>query len=332
MRGIETIIIGLPVRNEEKSLYLNLKSIREAIVVSRENNIKLMVCINGCTDKSKFIAEKFRGEHLDFQFEILESSEGLVAAQRKIVRDTSPGTNIYVFSDADIIIDKDSIKLLLEALRSDPNIIVAYAKTKALYDKKNKSLFHKIALLRNSQKLLTKRSFFHGRLFATRKWFIPTDNEILRRAKSSKRNSTLLKNCGGEALLSVDDIFMSSYIMDKYGLDAIKQVENALCYAWALGSLSDWYKRYRRRNIEMEKMYRWFPEYNHLKPYLNRHTDWEKWARTSLKNKMLWIVFLAMQFMFAISFRLELFLINFNFYKSRKQWVITSTTKKSFCV
>jgi len=207
---------------------------------------------------------------------------------------------------------------------------VAYAKTKSLYDKKNKSLFHKIALLRNSQKLLTKRFFFHGRLFATKEWFIPTNNEILKRAKSNKKNSALLKNCRNEALLSVDDIFISSYIMDKYGLDAIKQIETSFCYAWAVGSLSDWYKRYRRRNIEMEKMYRWFPEYNHLKPYLNRYTDWKKWIKVDLKNKTLWIVFLIMQSAFAIFFHVELFLMNFNFYKPRKQWIITSTTKKPF--
>jgi glycosyltransferase involved in cell wall biosynthesis len=327
---IETIIVGLAVRNEEKSLYLNLESIRKAIIASGEKIIKLIVCINGCTDRSNLIVEKFKEEHPGFKLDILESSEGLVTAQRKIVIDASHRASIYIFSDADIILDEDSIKLLMEALRADPNLIVAYARTKVFHDKENKSLFHKIALLRDSQGLLSKRFFFHGRLFATREWFIPTDDEILRRAKSSKRNSTLLKNYRGGVLLCVDDIFMSSYIMDKYGIGAIKQVEAAFCYAWSIGSLSDWYKKYRRRNIEMKKMYHWFPEYNYLKPYLNRHTDWKKWTRAGLKNKMLWILFLAMQLMFAILLHLELFLVNFNFYKPQKQWIITSTTKRSF--
>lgn len=326
----ETIVIGLPVRNEEKSLYFNLKSIREAILVSGESNIKLIVCLNGCTDKSSLIAEKFKEEYPDFQLKIINSSEGLITAQRKIINYVIPKADIYIFSDSDIVIDKESIRLLLETLRADPSIIVAYAKTRALYDKNNKSIFHKMALLRSSQEILSKRFFFHGRFFATRDWFVPTSDEVLKRAMYSRRNSVFLKNYRFGNLLSVDDIFMSSYIMDKYGLNAIRQVESALCYAWAIGSFLDSYRRYRRRNIEMEKMYHWFPEYNYLKPYLNQHTDWKKWTKASLRNKILWIMFNITEVGFAVFLNVELFLANFTFYKLKKQWIKTSTTQKDF--
>lgn len=328
MRKIETIVVGLPVRNEEKSLYRSLESTREAIITSKEVGIKLVVCINGCTDKSEFIAEKFKKDYPDIQCDIIKSAEGLVSAQRKIVELYK--ADVYIFPDADNVIDKDSIKLLLKALRSDSNLIVAYAKTISLRDKENKSFFHKIGLLYDSQTLLTKRYYFHGRLFATREWFTPTDDEILKRAKFSKRNLILLKYCKNGILLSADDIFISSYIMAKYGLGAIRQIEDAICYSWSVGSLIDWFNTYRRRNIEMEKMYRWFPEYNYLKPYLNRRTDWRKWIRAGVKDKILWMIFLCMRGIFAGFFRFELFLLNFKFYKPRKQWLVTSTTKKSF--
>jgi len=73
MRKIETIIVGLPVRNEEKSLYNNLKSIRNAILTSNEMDIKLIICINGCTDSSEAIAKKFKKNYPDVGCEIIKS-------------------------------------------------------------------------------------------------------------------------------------------------------------------------------------------------------------------------------------------------------------------
>lgn len=328
MSKIETIVVGLPVRNEEKSLYASLKSIRDAVKDSKEDKIRIVICINGCTDKSEFIAEKFKKDHPDIRCDIIQSIEGLINAQRKIVE--LYNADVYVFPDADNIIDKNSINLLLRSLRLDSNLVVAYAKTKVLQDEKNKSLFHQIGLLYDTQRILTKRYYFHGRLFATREWFVPTDEEILKHATRSRRNAILLKYCDNRILLSADDIFMSSYIMDKYGLKAIKQIDEAICYSWSVGSLRDWSNIYRRRNIEMEKMYRWFPEYNYLKPYLNRHTDWKKWFGVGVRDKLLWLTFLLMRNAFVVLLSLEFLLSNLNFYKPRKQWVIASTTKKPF--
>lgn len=327
MRKIETIIVGLPVRNEEKSLYNNLKSIRNAILTSNEMDIRLIICINGCTDSSEVIAKKFKKNYPDIGCEIIKSNEGVVNAQRKIVKFYK--ADAYVFSDSDSIIDKHSIKLLLQALRLDPNLFVAYAKTKSLYDQKNKSFFYKIGILYDSQKLLTKRYYFHGRLFATKEWFMPADTDVLKRAKYNKKNSVLLKYYKNGILLAADDILMSSYFMHKYGLKSIKQIDDAVCYSWSVGSLKDWFNTYRRRNIEMEKMYRWFPEYNYLKPYLNRRTDWKKWLGAKIGDKILWTIFFLMRGAFVILFSSELFLINLYFYQPRKQWHITTTTKKS---
>jgi hypothetical protein len=185
-----------------------------------------------------------------------------------------------------------------------------------------------LGILYDSQTMLSKRYYFHGRLFATKKWYFPSNEEILRRARLNKHNEVMLKYRSDGILLSADDIFMSSYIMDGWGLSAIKQVEDALCYSWPVGSFRDWLNTYRRRNIEMEKMYRWFPEYDYLKPYLDRHTDWNKWLRASLYNKMLWLLFILMKAAFALWLRTELFLLNFDFYRPPKQWFATSTTKK----
>lgn len=326
MSKAQSIIIGLPVRNEAKSLFRSLESIRAAMIAARKDDIILVICINGCTDDSELIAKDFRARHDDIQCEIIKSPEGLVNAQRAIVR--SYRADIYVFPDADNVIAENSIVLLLQALRADRGLVVAYAKTAPLRDKENKSIFHILGLLYDSQTMLSKRYYFHGRLFATRKWYVPENEEILRRAHLNKRNEVMLKYCSNGILLSADDIFMSSYIMDGWGLSAIKQVEDALCYSWSVGSLRDWLNIYRRRNIEMEKMYRWFPEYNYLKPYLNRRTDWKKWLKVSLSNKIFWLLFILMKAVFALWLRIELFSLNSDFYRPSRQWFATSTTKK----
>jgi len=324
----QSVVVGIPVRNEEKTLYDCLLSIREAIKNSGEKNIKLVICINGCTDNSESIAKDFKAKFLDIDCEVIESEEGLIKALKKITELYK--ADVYGFLDADALVDKNSLKLLLAALKSNSELAVAYARTEPFFDKNNKSLFHKIGFLYDTQKLLTKRYYFHGRFFVTKDWFAPSDEEILKRATKNRKNKVLLKYCKKGNFLNADDIFMSSYIMDKYGIKAIKQIDDAVCYAWPFGSFKDFLNIYRRRNIETEKMYRWFPEYNYLKPYLNRRTDWRKWLKANLKDKILWFVFLFCRNLFAIFLHLEFMLLNFSFYKPQEQWLVPLTTKKSF--
>ena len=48
----QSIIIGVPVRNEGKTLDSCLLSVREAVKISKEDNIRLVICINDCDDES----------------------------------------------------------------------------------------------------------------------------------------------------------------------------------------------------------------------------------------------------------------------------------------
>jgi predicted MPP superfamily phosphohydrolase len=78
----------------------------------------------------------------------------------------------------------------------------------------------------------------------------------------------------------------------------------------------------------MEKMHRWFPEYNYLWPYLNRRTDWNKWQKSKLKEKAIWICYLLMKLVLSVYLKFEFFLLKFEFYQPTKQWKTTATTKK----
>jgi glycosyltransferase involved in cell wall biosynthesis len=329
MPQVEKIVVGLAVRNEEKSLFSCLESVRKAMIFSKEPHMHLVVCLNGCTDNSELEAKKFGEKYSDIPYNIIESEEGLVNAQRTIVK--SFPADIYIFPDADNVIEVSSIKLLLDTLRNNKNLKVVYAKTIPMpIPDKNCSLFYKIGLLYDSRALLTKRFYFHGRLFATREWRFPSNEEILKRAKSKKADSFLLKYIKGSTALFADDVWMSAYFIHKYGLDSIAQVNEAVCYSWPVGSLKDWFNVYRRINIEKEKIFRWFPEYRPLKKYLTRRTDWFKWLKADLGGKLLWLIFLLMKGCFYLWLRAEFLLARLPFYFPKDQWLVAKSTKNAF--
>ncbi len=328
MPKIETIIVGLPVRNEEKSLYSCLKSVRKAVAFANEPDIRLVVCLNGCTDSSELVARKFGEEYPDIRYSIIKSEEGLVNAQRAIVQTFL--ADMYVFPDADNIIDEASIKLLLGALRNDARLRVVYAKTMPLTIPNKHSLFYKIGLLYDSRAPLTKRFYFHGRLFATREWKFPSTEEILSRSRKTGSNDFLLKYTRGNTLLFADDVWMSAYFINRYGTESVRQIPQAICYSWPVSSLKDWLNVYRRLNIEKEKLFRWFPEYLSLKTCLIRHTDWKKWRQAKLGDKSLWIAYLLMKGIFYLCLRVEFLLARLPFYTPKGQWLVAKSTKNAF--
>jgi len=320
------LIIGLPARNEEKTIYGALESISEAI--SGINNYKIVVCTNSCTDDTAGVVKEFINNHRDLNCVLIKSQPGLVNAQRKIV-DLFPA-KIYVFPDADSKIEKDSIKALLNELNKNNQTVVAYAKTVSLINRKKKlPLAERMGILYDSQKLLSPRKYIHGRLFATKDWSIPSNQELSKAANRNRSSREMLKYCKKGIFLSVDDIFLSSYIMDKYGLKAIKQVDSARCFAWSIASFSDWLRVYRRRNVEMEKMKRWFPEYNYLWPHLNRRTNWRNWLKADWRDKMIWLMYLSMKGIFFCYLRFEFLMLKVGLYHPPVQWKAAQTTKKS---
>jgi hypothetical protein len=115
--------------------------------------------------------------------------------------------------------------------------------------------------------------------------------------------------------------------MDKYGVDSIKQIDGAFCYAWPVLTFSDFYKYYRRSKIELVKIHTWFPEYNYLLKYQNRRTDWGKWWQSNLKSKTIWIIFLSIKFLLFVYLQLEIILLRFSWYKPKKQWQTVVSTK-----
>ncbi|MFA6525805.1 MAG: HAD hydrolase family protein [Candidatus Buchananbacteria bacterium] len=322
-----SLTVGIPAKNEATNIYSALESISKAVIFCRIKKYIIVVCVNGCTDDTEKEFRRFKKDHPKIACELIRSRPGLVNAQRMIVNKFP--AEIFVFPDADGLIAEDSIKLLVDALKGNSQLAVTYAKTVSLAkDKINMNLAEKIGRLYDSQAMLSPRQYFHGRLFATRHWHIPTDYEVSRRAKNCRRSKMMLKYCSNGILLSADDVFMSSYFIDKFGLNSIRQVAKAKCYSWPISSFYDWLNVYRRRNIEMEKMKCWFPEYNYLWPHLNRRTDWKKWQKSGFGDGLIWLIYLAMKGFFWMCLKLEFLLLNIGIYEPPTQWKAAVSTKK----
>ena len=138
MSKIKKIIVGLPARNEESAITKCLESVRESILYSGRSNTTLVVCLNGCTDKTPALVETFQERYQDIRCEVIQSNEGLVNAQREIVKKYP--ADVYVFSDSDSTIDQRSIELLLSNLEKHSEVVVAYAKTAPLEKLDNKTM------------------------------------------------------------------------------------------------------------------------------------------------------------------------------------------------
>jgi len=312
------ITIGIGARNEEcATICSTLRSIRVAVkfVIGKEFNI--VVCLNGNYDKALLEVNKYKEEYGDIKVHIIyNSEEGIISTQRKIIE--SYPADIYVFLDGDTIVKKDALYFLLSEFDRDNKVWVAYGRTKPL-GVRSKSFFERINVLYNNQKFLTKRYYFHGRLFAIRDWYFPDKTNY-------RKNNNLLNRFG--YFLSLDDVYLSFYTLDKYGPDSIKEVKESICYAWPISNFKDWYKTYRRTKIELIKVSLLYPEYRYLLKRTKRKTQWDKLLQADSDEIILWSFFLVLRFIYNIIFDMELLFISLKIYKPTIQWETVWSTKK----
>lgn len=310
------IVLGIPAKNEEKTIQRCLDSVVRASIHSKLD-ITIVVCANQCVDGTIKIVKEYihKAKH---KIELIVLDEGnLIEAQRIIV--SKYLADIYVFVDADVVIEKNSISELIFAM--DKGTYVAYAETRVVPKTSKENLVSSIYRLYSSGELLTKRFYFHGRFFATREWLIPISHEI---ADRYNLNPTLAKFGG----LIVDDIYLSACILKEHGPKSILEVKSAVVYSSPIDNFGDWWKTYRRTQIEVKKVLDWFPEIQTVKRYLYRQTDWQKWIKTSISKKTLWLIYLFMKRIFQMFLACELLLLKVPQVTPAEQWLKPTSTKK----
>lgn len=323
------IIIGIPCRDQEAAtIALTLGSLIESAEQANVG-LRIVFCLNGdhvARVESK-IREFFRQTQIlntsaSIASEIIYSKSGLVVAQAAIIKHCK-ASDVF-FLDADCILDVAAIGEMVKAYeRSDAKILYAQP-----LDLVSRGFVARLHNLYTSQIFLTKRKYFHARFFVAKDWCIPDDSEIL--ASQYRRQiyfDKIRKFYRGKPILLADDIILSAIITKKYGMGSIRCVEKAKVYAKPIGKFFEWYRVYRRTNLEIRKIKLLYPEYTKALADLKRKTDWSKFQKQSKALRLLWVAYLIMLRCFKIYYQAQCALYSLNILNPAEQWPTSLSTR-----
>jgi glycosyltransferase involved in cell wall biosynthesis len=246
--------VGIPVRNEEKSIPYTLESILNQTITPKE----ILVCVNGSSDKTQKIVEEYsRQNNL---IKLLNSNPGKPCAWNKITSQVL--YNQVMFCDGDVIINKEAGEKLLENLEKNKEIILVGGSNKYSNTEEN---FFKRYFLENKNKIITPRGIC-GRLYMVKL------REMQKEARELGIELIPERIINEDALLGT--IAMSKKII----------IKEAYATCHSIDSFSEWIKEYKRilaGNFQLKEILpeEFYKEYSNTKKstkvYLERFNQIE---------------------------------------------------------
>ncbi|HET7529136.1 MAG TPA: HAD hydrolase family protein [Candidatus Saccharimonadales bacterium] len=309
------IVVAISAHNESDTIQSCLESVQKSLAAGAIK-ARIEVCANDCSDDTAHKVREFIDDTRAKNISLIETStRGLIRSQRLIVARNY--ADVYIFVDADSRLGRHTIGNLLKVMSG--KTVLAYAKTELIAGKEA-GFITSLYRLYCSGVMLTPRYYFHGRCFATKVWKVPSDQKVRRLAERAPR----LKLYG---LLLVDDIYLSAYILYKYGPKAIKEVENAKVYAYPITGVYDWWRTYRRTSVEVMKVLGWFESFSAIRHLLYRKTDWKKWRAAGMDLKAQWLIYLLIMRVFKLALKVELLIAGRINASPVDQWLRVDSTK-----
>lgn len=247
-------IVIIPAYNEESTILDSLSHVLKASQQTKGYSLeKIIVCINGCTDRTAEIVHNWDG----YPVEIIESKRGYVNAMNLLFRYAQKNYPdlMMIKTDADARVDPKAFSVLFEQLKMHPKIIVAgghptpIASTsinpyRRLLSKvlsvrsrnpeaeitiSNSTRFHPYAKIDPIPELHGREAllkiYFHGRLWC---------------ARSSSHIPLLPPELIGE------DVYIPGWLLQKYGPESIRLDYRAKVLFHPNDSLVRYWKVYRR--------------------------------------------------------------------------------------
>lgn len=266
------VLLGIPARNEEKTLPLCISSLNKAVnVTSLIKKCRTIICVNGCTDKTQEIAESLVLKYPVLKIQVIKSKEGMFEAEKKIVK-MAKENEIIIFLDADTQVDQKALSLILNQFKKhkelmvvgghpiplpDTNInllgklLVKILNFRAYYPQAQISVhdvkkYHPLAnidpqIMINPEQEKRSKIFFHGRFFATRGKFL--------------WKQALKEDRIGE------DTFLTQYILNNFPPGAIRVIYDANCFFEPIKSLGHHWRTYKRIFIDLKQLEKDHPEW-----------------------------------------------------------------------
>lgn len=319
---IQSLTIGIPIRNEEKSLPIFIKTFK--IALERLNQefsdiaIELFFCLNDTTDKSEEILNLLLIENVFNNPQIIKSKKGKINALVEIIKNRKFLEGYLCFIDADIELEEFCIVNLLKELLLDSRVFLTYS---SVHPKKNGST-NLIQIIQSTHYLLrgniNQRRYFHGRAYLMRSSFFLE--------KNLKTSSNLYWNLEEGPL--VDDIYLSRLIIHTYGLDSIKESVKSKLWFLPPKSLKDFYFGQRRLLLEIKRLDLLYPEHSYIqKSFFKKNIFWSYFLKKDFKYLYSYLVYYFMEESVRLIIRIEMLMISLKLIKCKKIWKPLKTTK-----
>lgn len=280
--------------NEEKTLEKSFLAAKKAIsyYFIKTGNCavaNVIICHNGCTDRTSEIAQNIKDKHSSdtIRIDVLSSPKGMVIAQNasiKYIREQKNNLNDpIIFIDADSFINEQAIHILLEQFIKHPKLKAVGARPvpipyqgpaliKKIWDKvlNCRAYFPRAEITVNfapefhpyadsdPQTIYSefeKRSkiYFHGRCFALKNqyvWEVPE------------------RQIG-------DDTYLDRSIHYRFGPGSIRTLFDAEVYFYPMTSPRVFIKTFYRIYYDLRILKRTYPQYNQVREYSKTMLDWE---------------------------------------------------------
>ncbi len=119
----EFLSIGIPARNEQESIERTIRSITKSTIWRKtpSNEKELIICVNGSTDATATKTRILLGEFPEIKI-IRFGNIGKSQAINEIAKATSKKASIIYFSDADVLVKRDTIEKVVGALKAERKV------------------------------------------------------------------------------------------------------------------------------------------------------------------------------------------------------------------
>ena len=201
--------------------------------------------------------------------ELLMTHGNLIAAQRTAVQ-ARPDADFLIFVDADIWVNPGSVLAITRAMQADPGLRVAAARKRPLDPSRWTPISRAIYAYAASAGFGRQGRFFNGRMFAIRKWNVPTAEELIAQRGPLAQDPFLRLETG----IWGDDVFISLRVVYEDGPEAMVTLPNATAWFRPPETFDGLYRMYRRLRMHTDRVRALYPEYIVAHPAgQRRHSD-----------------------------------------------------------
>jgi glycosyltransferase involved in cell wall biosynthesis len=270
--------IGVAARNEEATIAQTLRSIEVALdAVPGPVAAEVIVAVNGCTDRTREVAERYAAEHSGgVSIQVIESAPGLIEAQRAIAR-LARSEEHLILVDADCVLDPGCLRELARVMAEHPEAEAAWASmVPADHDGRPGFLRVVYNFADYHPDVVVRGRHLCGRAFAIRRYDVAWRSPH-RLADVDRRTAAYLRLELGPVS---DDSYLSRAIIDRHGTGAIRHAPAARVLFQPIPRLRDFARAQRRKTYEAHRLDLLFPEYRSLRGrHFRRRIDPAGYAR-----------------------------------------------------